>query len=130
MRRFPQPDPDEIDIAPVYCFGCGRKVGVAATQKMVVYCEELCWHKEQLISFEAATRNRAFRYLVDHLGRSVIEVAAAFDRTQSRVNQILAQSNGSYLATGRKPATTDDERASRARAGKIGGSNRWSSTPK
>ena len=130
MRRLPQPDPDDVEIEIVYCFGCGRRLGVAAEQKMAVYCEELCWHKEQLIALEASARNRAFNYLVTHLGHTVTAVSAAFDVTRARVNQVIAQSNGNYLSLGRKDTITDEDRATKSRAGKASANRRWSDTGK
>lgn len=131
MRRFPQPDPGDVTIEVLHCFGCGRKLGVAAAQKMAVYCEEMCWHKEQLVAFDQASRNRAIVYLVDRLGINVTDsFAAAFGITRARVNQVLAQSNGNYLLLSRKETPTDDDRAAKARAGKLGGSSRWSGKAK
>jgi len=102
MRRFPQPDPDDVEKEMIYCFGCGRRVAVAVEEKMAVYCDELCWHKEQLIALDVATRDRAFNYLITHLGLSVSAVSAAFDISRARINQVLARGNDSYLAIGRK----------------------------
>jgi len=126
MRRLPQIDPELATIEEVRCFGCGRKVGVAQEIKQAVFCEELCWYKQQIINFESATRNRAIWYLVDH-GISMVKVARAFGLARSVVGGILAQGNESdYLSVGRTEPVTDELRAKRARAGTISAQRRWS----
>lgn len=130
MRRFPQPDPGDVETEVVYCFGCGRRLGVSGEQKMAIYCEELCWHKEQLVDIEFAARNRAINYLITHLGCAVTTVADAFDRTRTRVNQVLAQSNDDYLTIGRREPVSAADRAKRSRAGKASAAGRWGTPQK
>lgn len=130
MRRLPQPDPADVEPETLYCFGCGRRIGVTPEVKMAVFCEELCWHKDQLIGIETAARNRAFGYLIEHSGLTVTAVSDAFGVSRALINQVLAQSNDGYLAVGRKAATTDATREARSRAGKLGGASRWSDARK
>lgn len=127
MRRLYQPDPDQIEIEEVRCFGCGRKIGVTAEVKMEVFCDEQCWYKNQVINLDNAARNRALVYLVEH-GVSKTAAADAFDLTRARILQIIDQGNeGDYLEVGRRPPTTNEERAARSRAGQISAQGRWSS---
>ena len=130
MRRLSQPDPDDVAAETVYCFGCGRTIGVTSEEKMAVYCEPLCWYKEQLVAIDTAVRNRAFHYLTE-AGLAKEHVADAFGVTRARVNQVLAQSNDDdYLARFRKEPTTAALRRDRTRAGKLGGASRWSTARK
>jgi hypothetical protein len=123
VRRLPQPDPDDTEIQPVHCFGCGRHLGVAPEVKSAVFCTELCWHKQQVIGIENAARDRAIRYLADH-GIANVAMAEAFGVTRTRVFQIIAQSNIDYLRDGRAVPLSAAELAVKSKAGKISASRR------
>jgi hypothetical protein len=126
MRRLPQLDPELASIEVVRCFGCGRYLGVAPEIKMSMFCEELCWHKAQVINFDSATRNRAIRYLVEQGGHSMVQVARAFGMSRSVVGDILAHGNeGDYLSIARAAPVSDEFRAKRVRAGKISAERRY-----
>lgn len=119
MRRLFQPDPEEVEGEPVYCFGCGRKIGVTPEVKTVVYCEELCWYKNQVINFDNAFRDRAFVYLVEHLGLTKTAVGEAFGVTRPYVFQVIEQGNeGDYLSAGRQKPQSDTARKGRSLSGK------------
>lgn len=128
MRRLPQPDPSEIVVETVYCFGCGRTVGVIARdtpKQMILYCDELCWHLEQLVNLEHAARDRIIRVMAEH-GVSQTRIGGIYGMTRPRVHQIIASGNGEdYLQAGRRPPYSDDERAQKSRAGKLGGPASW-----
>ena len=128
MRRLAQPDPSDVVVETVYCFGCGRTVGVNAQdapRQMTVFCEELCWHLEQLVSLEHAARDRVIRMLAEH-GVAQSEIARLFGLTRPRVHQVLAQDNDEdYLLAGRRKPLTPKARAQKSRAGKLGGPERW-----
>ena len=115
MRRLPQLDPDAADIETVYCFGCGRKIGVTQEIRNQVFCDELCWHKPQLVNLETAARTRALTYLTERVTLSASALAEAFGITRARVTQLLAQGNIDYRAE----PMTEEQRAKKSRAGKI-----------
>lgn len=134
MRRLVQPDPDEVDRVAVHCFGCGQQVGVTSgnvpsTKKVAeMFCEDLCWYQEQLSSLENAARDRFIRAMSER-GVNDSELARTFGIHRSRVYQILLASNNDedYLQAGRRRQLTDAEREDKARAGKIGTTQRWGS---
>jgi hypothetical protein len=102
MRRFPQPDPETVEIIAVHCYGCGRKLGVTHEEKSYVHCDELCWHKEQLDSLENAARDRFICFMAEQ-GMSHSQIANVFGLHRTRAQQILATSNEvDYLQAGRR----------------------------
>jgi hypothetical protein len=104
VRRYPQPDPDAVTVIAVHCFGCGRKLGVAAEArwKTYVYCSDLCYLQEQLVSLEHAGRDRMIRRMSE-LGVTQVDIAAVYDMTRPRIHQILADGNqGDYLQAYRR----------------------------
>ena len=115
MRRLPQLDPDATDIETVYCFGCGRKLGVTQEIRNAMFCDELCWHKPQLVNLETAGRTRALTYMIENLGLTGTAVAEAFGITRARVSQLITQGTIDYRAE----PMTEEERAKKSRAGKI-----------
>lgn len=133
MRRLPQLDPDVADPQPVHCFGCGRLLGIRAVLKeeyrseshrerpAEVFCEKLCWYKQQLPSLENASRDRAIRYLVEIQGITMTAVGEIFGLHRIYVGEIVAQGNDvDYLQSGRKQPVSDEVRAKRVRAGQLG----------
>lgn len=116
----------DAEIAPVHCAGCGRSLGVAPAFRRVfrvMYCDELCWHKPHIYELENEDRDRQVRTLHTYAHLSTVKLAAAFDLSRSRIQQILALGKGDYLLD-QPTVMSDDVRKLKATAGKAGGTTR------
>lgn len=119
----------EVEIAPVYCAGCGRKLGVAPTYRRVfrvLFCDEFCWQRPPIPDMEIEERARLVRALSQYVGLTQHKLAEVFGISRSRVGQHVAPSNvdEDYLLVSRAEVT-EETRETKARAGKAGGAKRW-----
>lgn len=123
---------EEVEIAPVYCVGCGRRLGVAPSYRRVfrvLFCNEFCWQQPPIPDMEIEERARNVRALSQYVGLTQHKLAEVFDISRSRVGQLLANGNTDedYLLI-RRTEITEETREARARAGKAGGAKRWESS--
>lgn len=129
-RNWIEASRGDVEMAPVNCAGCGRRIGIAPSYRRVfrvMFCDEACWNKPPIPEIANESRDRYVRTLAIHVGLTQHKLAEVFGISRSRVGQIVASGNGDcdYLLEAREAGMSDDVREIKSRAGKASADKRW-----